>query len=165
MLTVYTSFDVESPAIIQLIPCLAKHGFQNPVHASQSAFNYAFGASFFDWMMENPVTLRCFDLYMSGRRVGKTSWLDYYPIEERLVKGTSPENPIFMVDIGGGQGHDLKSLSDKYGGKGLPGRLILQDSVADTREDSTTIFEFMAHNFFEPQPIIGASLHAAKARN
>ena len=156
-------FDVEIPAIVDLMPCLDKHGFQNPVGASESAFDHAFGASFFDWMKENPATLRWFDMYMAGRRVGKASWLDYYPIEERLVEGTSLENAIFMVDIGGGQGHDLKNLSDKYGNKGLPGRLILQDLVAETREDSTTIFEPMTHNFFEPQPVKGASPHSVKA--
>ena len=163
-MTVNTSFDVELPAIVQLIPCLYKYEFHNPVDASQSAFDYAFGASFFDWMKKNPVSLRCFDSYMAGRRTGKMSWLDYYPIEERLVQGTSLKNSIFMVDIGGGQGHDLKSLADKYGDKGLPGRLILQDLVADTRNDSTTSFESMVHNFFEPQPVKGTTLHAAKVR-
>lgn len=156
-------FDVEIPAIIKLIPCLDKHAFQNPVDASQSAFDYAFGASFFEWMKENPATLRCFELYMAGRRVGKASWLDYYPVEERLVEGTSVENVIFMVDIGGGQGHDLESLSDKYGDKGLPGRLILQDLVAGTREISTTSFESMVHNFFEPQPVKGARVYHLRA--
>lgn len=115
-------------------------------------------------MKENPATLRCFELYMAGRRVGKASWLDYYPVEERLVEGTSVENVIFMVDIGGGQGHDLKSLSDRYGDKGLPGRLILQDLVAGTREISATSFESMVHNFFEPQPVKGASPHTARDR-
>ena len=164
-LTVPTSFDVEIPAIIQLIPCLQKHDFQNPVDASQSAFDYAFGAPFFNMLKEHPMTLHCFDSYMAGRRIGKVSWLDYYPIEERLVQGTSPENPIFMVDMGGGQGHDLKGLGDKYGKDGLPGRLVLQDLVADARENSTTLFESMVHNFFEPQPLKGACLHAAKTRN
>ena len=131
--------------------------FHNPTHASQSAFDYAFGDSFFDWMRENPATLRCFDLYMAGRRVGKASWLDYYPIKERLLEGTDQEKTVFMVDIGGGQGHDLKGLNDKYGNKGLPGRLILQDLVADTRKDSTTVFDSMVHDFFEPQPVTGAS--------
>ena len=112
-------------------------------------------------MKENPVTLQCFDLYMAGRRVGKVSWLDFYPIEERLVEGTSLDNAIFMVDIGGGQGHDLKSLGDRYGEKGLPGRLILQDLVAGI---STTTFEVMVHNFFEAQPVKGASPCAAKGR-
>lgn len=163
MFTTHNSFDVELPAVQKLIPCLSKLEFQNPVDASQSAFDYAFGASFFDWMKANPLTLRCFDLYMAGRRLGKTSWLDYYPIQERLVEGTSRENVIFMVDIGGGQGHDLKNLSDKYGDKSLPGQLILQNLVADARENSTTIFGSMAHNFFEPQPIKGASPHSAKA--
>ena len=94
--------------------------------------------------------------------MGKVSWLDYYPVEERLMQGTRLENPIFMVDMGGGQGHDLKSLGDKYGKDGLPGRLVLQDLVADTRENSTTLFESMVHNFFEPQPLKGACLHAVK---
>ncbi|KAF6237991.1 hypothetical protein HO173_004192 [Letharia columbiana] len=156
-------FDIEIPAIIKLIPCLDKNAFQNPVDASQSAFDYAFGASFFEWMKENPATLRCFELYMAGRRVGKASWLDYYPVEERLVEGTSVENVIFMVDIGGGQGHDLKSLSDRYGDKGLPGRLILQDLVAGTREISATSFESMVHNFFEPQPVKGARVYHLRA--
>lgn len=163
LLTVRTSFDVEIPAILKLIPCLDRHEFQNPVDASQSAFNHTFGASFFDWMKENPMALRCFDSYMAGRRVGKVSWLEYYPIEERLVQGTSLENSIFMVDIGGGQSHDLQSLGDRYGSKGLPGRLILQDLVADTREVNATTFESMVHNFFEPQPVKGSSLHAANA--
>ena len=116
-------------------------------------------------MEANPEILHCFDSYMAGRRVGKVSWLDYYPVEQRLVQGTSLENEIFMVDMGGGQGHDLKSLGDKYGKDGLPGRLVLQDLVADAREDSTTLFESMVHNFFKPQPVKGASLHAAKARS
>lgn len=106
-------------------------------------------------MKENPATLRCFDLYMAGRRVGKASWLDYYPIHERLMEGTKTENAIFMVDIGGGHGHDLKSLRDKYGHEGLPGRLILQDLAAETPNDTSAIFESMHHNFFEPQPIKG----------
>ena len=115
-------------------------------------------------MEKNPETHRCFDTYMAGRRVGKASWLDYYPIEERLVTGTKGENGIFLVDIGGGQGHDLKSLENKFGDKGLPGRLILQDLVADMREQGTATFEHMTHNFFEPQPIRGAFPRVAKTR-
>lgn len=157
LITVCDSFDVEIPAIITLVECLSKNSFQSPTHASQSAFDYAFGASFFDWMKENPATLGCFDLYMAGRRVGKASWLEYYPIHERLIKGTKVENAIFMVDIGGGHGHDLKSLRDRYGHEGLPGRLILQDLAAETTEDTRTIFESMLHNFFEPQPVKGMS--------
>ena len=164
LLIVHSSYDVEIPAIVRLIPCLNEHGFENPIDASHSAFDYTYGTSFFDWMKENPATLRCFDSYMAGRRIGKSSWLDYYPIEERLMKGMSPENENFVVDIGGGQGHDLKGLSDKYGDKGLPGRLILQDLVTDTREDGSAIFESMVHNFFDPQPVKGASHHSTTIR-
>ena len=115
-------------------------------------------------MKENPVMSRCFDTYMAGRRMGKASWLDYYPVEQRLMDGTSLENSVFMVDVGGGLGHDLKSLSNQYGDKGLRGRLILQDLQADTRADTTATFEHMVHNFFEPQPVKGASPHSAFVR-
>lgn len=80
------------------------------------------------------------------------------------MKGTNLDNEVFMVDIGGGQGHDLKGLSDKYVDKGLPGRLILQDLVTDARKDGNAIFESMVHNFFEPQPVKGASDHSTTAR-
>ena len=106
-------------------------------------------------MKDNPAILGSYDLYMAGRRVGKPSWLDFYPIEERLLQGTTLEDGILMVDIGGGQGHELKNLSNKYGDKGLPGRLILQDMVAPNREVSDRAFEYMVHNFFEPQPVKG----------
>ncbi|CAF9933610.1 MAG: hypothetical protein ALECFALPRED_005639 [Alectoria fallacina] len=156
-------FDVEIPAIIKLIECLSKHRFRSPAYASESAFDYTFSASFFDWMKENPMALRCFDLYMAGRRVGKASWLDYYPIHERLIKGTDLKNTVFMVDIGGGHGHDLKSLRDKYGHEGLPGRLILQDLAAEKPKDTTAIFESMHYNFFEPQPVRGARVYHLRA--
>ncbi|CAD6581108.1 MAG: hypothetical protein ASARMPREDX12_000360 [Alectoria sarmentosa] len=156
-------FDVEIPAIIKLIECLSKHRYQSPAYASESAFDYTFGASFFDWMKENPVTLRCFNLYMAGRRVGKASWLDYYPIHDRLIKSTDLKNTFFMVDIGGGHGHDLKSLRDKYGHEGLPGRLILQDIAAEKPKDTTAIFEFMHYNFFESQPLKGARVYHLRA--
>lgn len=165
LLIVHPSFDVEIPAIIELIPCLNKHGFKNPIDASQSAFDYTHGTSFFEWMKANPATLRCFDSYMAGRRVGKASWLDYYPIEERLVKGTSLENETFVVDIGGGHGHDLKGLNDKYSDNGLPGRSILQDLVTVNREDGNAIFGSMVHNFFEPQPVKGASCYSTTAKS
>ncbi|KAM0801134.1 S-adenosyl-L-methionine-dependent methyltransferase [Usnea florida] len=152
-------FDVELPTILNLVPCSRKHEFQSPANTSQSAFDYTFGSSFFDWMKENPAILRSYDLYMAGRRVGKPSWLDFYPIEERLLQGTSLENAILMVDIGGGQGHELKSLSNKYGDKGLPGQLILQDMVAPNREVCDSAFEYMVHNFFEPQPVKGARVY------
>ena len=161
-LTIHTSFDVELPTILNLVPCLSKHEYQSPANTSQSAFDYTFESSFFDWMKENPAILRSYDLYMAGRRVGKPSWLNFYPIEERLLQGTGLESGVFMVDIGGGQGHELKSLSEKYRDKGLPGRLILQDMVAIDREVCDSTFEYMVHNFFEPQPVKGIS-PAAKA--
>lgn len=92
---------------------------------------------------------------MAGRREGKANWLNYYPIEERLIAGTDQENMIFMVAVEGGQHHDLRGLRNEYGNKDLSGRLILQDLMADSWEDSTAAFESMLHNIFGTQPVKG----------
>ena len=62
---------------------------------------------------------------MSVYRAGNPDWWEFYPVEERLAacfdKATSD---VFLVDVGGGRGHDLLSFAN---GIRSPGRLILQD--------------------------------------
>ena len=55
---------------------------------------------------------------MSGYRQGKRSWMDegFYPVNERLSHDAQndDENAVFLVDMGGGLGHDLEELKQKY---------------------------------------------------
>lgn len=54
---------------------------------------------------------------MSTYRAGKPLWLDpgFYPVTKRLIAGlNSDHSDIFLVDVGGGKGHDLLELRDKY---------------------------------------------------
>ena len=82
----------------------------------------------------------------------------FYPVEENLVKGAKTEdNAVFLVDVGGGKGHDLQELYRKY--PMLPGKLVLQDSKGVIEEaqgsglDSKIVL--MEHDFFTAQPVIG----------
>lgn len=97
---------------------------------------------------------------MSAYRAGKPSWLDPgfpYPVQTRLGDGDA--NDVLFVDVGGGLGHDLRELRAKH--PSLPGTLVLQDRAeviaslgADSNSDSC--FQAMAHDFFTPQPVVGA---------
>ena len=84
----------------------------------------------------------------------------FYPIDNNLANDAkNVEGAVFLVDIGGGKGHDLQELHRKY--PKLPGKLVLQDlkSVIDEAKSSGLNQEIvtMEHDFFTPQPIKGNS--------
>ena len=64
---------------------------------------------------------------MSERGAGlRHEWFDLYPVESRLIAGSSQESDaVFLVDVAGGKSHDISSLSSLF--PGLPDRLIIQD--------------------------------------
>ena len=112
-------------------------------------------------MQKRPEVLARFQSHMAGYRTGRASWMDtdFYPVETSLIQGTKArdDDSVFLVDIGGGKGHDLQELLRKH--PTLPGRLVLQD--LDTVIQSTQALGLdkrivpMAHDFFDKQPIIG----------
>lgn len=65
------------------------------------------------------------------------------------------ESP-FLVDIGGGSGHDIESLRGAFEGQ-LPGKLVLQDrpEITDIARVGTGV-ETIAHDFLTEQPVKGA---------
>lgn len=86
---------------------------------------------------------------------------NFYPVEDNLVKGAKTEqNAIFLVDVGGGKGHDLQELYRKH--PKLPGKLVLQDLKGVIEEARASGLEEkiipMEHDFFTKQPIIGKSV-------
>ena len=134
--------------------------YQNTGSITNSPFQYGHDtkSSFFQWMAEHPEHSEHFDNYMSGYRQGKRSWMekDFYPVEARLgedVKDASDD--VFLVDVGGGKGHDLQELKTKH--PNIPGRLVLQDqqSVIEKISQAPAGIELTVHDFFTPQPIKG----------
>jgi hypothetical protein len=81
----------------------------------------------------------------------------FFPVHAVLTTGARVDaESVFLVDVGGGLGHDLVEFSQKH--PSVPGRLILQDKqdvIAQIQGDLGDI-EAMAHNFFTKQPILGA---------
>lgn len=76
--------------------------------------------------------------------------MDFYPIEANLISGADRKHATFCVDVGGGKGHDLETLHDRFRSIG---KLVLQDQ--EKVVGSSTAFESMVHDFFAPQPVRG----------
>lgn len=141
----------------KLVECLDKIEYKNPENVLQCPFDYAFGASLFDWLKAHPSSSHRYNAYMAGRRRGKASWIEHYPIRERLIDGANTGESVFIVDVAGNQGHDLDLLWDTYHKSGIPGRMILQDVVEKREAGSPASYEHMHYDFFTPQPIKGWS--------
>jgi hypothetical protein len=84
-------------------------------------------------------------------------WFETYPVTENLIV-KSPSDTL-LVDIGGGLGHDLIALKDRF--PDLPGKLILQELavVINDVKDLPIGIEAMAHDFFKPQQVKNAKAY------
>ena len=124
------------------------------MHPVISPFQYTFGAEKFEWLVDNRENSDDFNAFMTGRREGTAfgNWLDFYPMSENFIDGAGSEDgAVFCVDVGGGKGHDLVGLSDRF--PNLPGCLVLQD--LEKVVGCSSVFTSMAHDFFQLQPIKG----------
>lgn len=156
------TFDVAGPSFHGIPAYLKKSNYKNPNNIADGPFQYAHNTQnpFFLWLGERPEHSQHFNNYMSGYRQGKHSWMDpgFYPVNERLEGGLSrnDQDSVFLVDVGGGLGHDLEELKAKHAG--ILGSLVLQDQpdvIAQVLNASPGI-ELTVHDFFTPQPVKGA---------
>lgn len=75
-----------------------------------------------------------------------------------ILASNDVETPA-VVDVGGGTGHELVKLIEKY--PNLSGSLIVQDIpvVIDSIKELPSRIEAMKHDFFAPQPVRGAKTY------
>ncbi|PWY64783.1 S-adenosyl-L-methionine-dependent methyltransferase [Aspergillus sclerotioniger CBS 115572] len=152
--------DCFYPTIFAIPKFLQQTNYRNPTNNHHSPFQLGIHTThtFFEALADNPVLSAQFNNHMSIYHKGRTSWMDpgFYPVDQ--LQGDCPlgKEDIFLVDVGGGKGHDLNELCTKW--PTIPGRLILQDLPAVIAEatDLHPSIECMAHDFFTEQPVKGA---------
>lgn len=114
---------------------------------------------FFPYYKQYPEQLSYFQKLMSVPRDGE--WFDVVSFAEEAAN-VSPDRALF-VDIGGSIGHQSKRLKLKY--PKLPGRIIVQD-LPESVNVATPVegVEFMAYDFFTPQPVEGTPILVCTSR-
>lgn len=151
------SFDVLSPNWNNLPAYLAKNKYKNPTDVLDAAFHTAHNTKdhFISFLATKPDFQRSFQTYMSGFDEGRTSWMDFYPVERELAAGARQEqDAIMFVDIGGGMGHEAVALKKRF--PHLPGRYVVQDLPQIVEGQKLELgVESLAHDFFTPQPLKG----------
>lgn len=107
-----------------------------------------------------------FNTFMSGNRVNRKHWIDWFPVEAEILAGTSgTPHGTLLVDVGGGKGHDLERFLAKF--PQCKGRLTLQDlpGVLENVKKLDEGIKLMPHDFFTPQPIKGKRTYNFGARS
>ncbi|KAB8226869.1 S-adenosyl-L-methionine-dependent methyltransferase [Aspergillus alliaceus] len=153
------------PAITRTPEFLQITGYQNPVNPYAGPMQYAFGTdlAIWDWLADHIEALSRFNTYMEGIRGSRPHWVDWFPVQQQVLRGASQEvtQPL-LVDIAGGRGHDIAYFDERF--PGAPGRLILEDlpSVIDDIQNLNSKVERIKHDFFTAQPIKGARVYYLK---
>lgn len=133
-------------------------GYRCPTDSNNGLIQYAIGTDKPTWeyFASQPGVMETFNTFMSGVRGARISWVDWFPIEERLLNGANMEqDSVLMVDIGGGRGHNLEEVKAKF--PKAPGRFLLQDLplvIKDVGKLDDRV-EPMSIDMFDTQPIKG----------
>ncbi|KAJ5585608.1 uncharacterized protein N7459_005408 [Penicillium hispanicum] len=152
-------YDLTIPTLSKLPEYLQAHDYTNPDEYARSPMQWAVGQSQFEWLADHKKQQSLFNSYMASRRQGRPMWFDMYPVERLLSPSAPCQDTVFLVDIGGNQGHDLSRFRQTY--SHLPGRLILQDlpKVVEGASGREAGVEAMGYSFLDPQPVKGARVY------
>jgi len=148
---------VSNPAFQALPDFLKETGYQNQVSTSAVQRGLDTDLGLFPWLKQHPSLLKDFQSLMGVPQEGNgidAIALHYYA-------ATGNKDPVF-VDVGGNTGQQAKHVLAKY--PELAGRLVVQDrDEAIKNGTGTEGIQFMAHDFFTPQPVKGAKYYYLRA--
>ncbi|KAH8698162.1 O-methyltransferase-domain-containing protein, partial [Phaeosphaeriaceae sp. PMI808] len=141
---------------------LAKYEY-HPDVAGEGNYEYVHGIPFLERVRQGGEVGMQFTSFMTVVRAGKSQWFDVYPVEEKLK--VLCDTDVLLVDVGGGNGHDLASFSNIRTKLCLEGRLVLQDVpavLAHVKAEYKDTMEVQAHDFFTSQKVSGARAYFLK---
>ena len=148
--------DLTGPLLLKTPEFLKCIGYVNPADVMNCPFQLSFNtkSSFFEWLHIQPDAAATFNRTMRGYNSQRPNWFQFFPVEQLLIAGTSPDQTI-LVDIGGGHGQDISRFVQRF--PQTADQLVLQDLplVIEGAKPNPGI-KATTHDFFTPQPIKGA---------
>jgi trans-aconitate methyltransferase len=103
---------------------------------------------------------------MQAMQENFTHWMEWFP-KQALFGDGKRSGEIFMVDVGGGYGHDVSVLAATYPDEQI--RMIVQDLSGVLQEGENKLkeagktldprIELAPHDFFQKQPLKGAEIY------
>ncbi|KAI9044121.1 S-adenosyl-L-methionine-dependent methyltransferase [Aspergillus affinis] len=143
---------------IQSAPAYFARGYSCPVDSKDGLVQQAFQTeeTAFERITSSPFLLKDFNLFMGNTMGARKYWVDWYPVQERILDGADPSTAM-IVDVGAGKGHDLVTYQERFPNTG---QLVLEDlkAVTDTLDLGLTI-QKVPYDFFTEQPVLGARVY------
>lgn len=145
------------PTVAKIPEFLRNREYQFIEGATSGPWQYASQSKelLWDWVAKDEDRLDITHSFMEGDRGSRPPWVDWFPVEEKLVSTfTGGEEDIFFVDVAGGRGHDIKAFREKF--PQVKGRFVLED-LKHVIEQSVEGLdaEKIAFDLFQPQPVKG----------
>ncbi|KAI1352909.1 putative O-methyltransferase [Xylaria sp. FL0043] len=130
-------------------------GYRCPTDYRDGLMQYAFQTKLptFELFASMPDVFRDFNTFMGNTMGARHYWVDWFPVENRLLRDATEETPL-LVDVGGGKGHDLLAFHQKFPRQ----KLVLQDlaSVTNSVHGLSPAIDIVEYDFFTEQPVKGA---------
>ncbi|KAF3059903.1 Demethylsterigmatocystin 6-O-methyltransferase [Daldinia childiae] len=159
-------FDLCAPATIEAPNWFKRAGYQLPTDPAKGILQttHGFEEPLFIWFTK-PEAKEAWDnanTFFEADRGSSPSWVSWFPVKEKLLKGYNKDLPV-LVDIGGGRGHDIVEFSERF--PDVEGDLILQDQqlVLDSPvADLPATVKKYPIDFFKEPPVKGARIYYMK---
>lgn len=142
-------------------------GYSNPNDGRDGPFQAAFGCKgegIFNWLTrpENSKQWDAANSFFEGDRGSRASWVTWFPVQDKLIKGSCFDYPL-LVDVAGGRGHDLIEFHDRFPDVGT---LVLQDqqAVLDDADSLPAGIEKRSFDFFKEPPLKGIYICGCRRR-
>lgn len=138
----------------------SKNEYKYPSNPLDTPFTQSTSENgFFEYITQSSERLTVFQQHLAAKSLAWPKYLDDATfVQENLIKGAKTDgDAVFLVDVGGGAGHDLQELAQKH--SDLPGKLVLQDLEGPIGEAKASKLsekiELQEHDFFSEQPVKG----------
>ena len=162
------------PLFGRLPTYLRENQYRPPDDAYRGLFQDGFKTDlhFFDWLDIHKQEHDAFHGMMEASASSNlVAWTQYIPrewFEQRLTPSKLADGGFTLVDVGGGNGHEIQAFLRCF--PHVNGRFILQDlsgvskdeepgTLCKTASRSSRKLERMSHNFFHKQPVRGADIY------
>jgi hypothetical protein len=147
-----------SPAVLKTPEFLSKTNYQIPEDRFAGPMQYTYNtkSTTFEWLAGDVAVHGRFHAFVEHVRDNRPFWVDWYPVQEKILDGYSGEsNDALIVDIGAGSGRDMLAFKKKF--TDATGRIIIQDlpSVFGDVHYHDLGLEKIGYDVFSPQPIKG----------
>ncbi|KNG44545.1 Winged helix-turn-helix DNA-binding domain-containing protein [Stemphylium lycopersici] len=152
-------YDMAGKAAYALPEFLSKTGYKNPEDYNNSAFHLGAHTDlgFWEYLEADEKKLQAFNNGMRSQATVK-DFDSSYPFEAELNASPLGQEDVVLVDVGGGRGHALERIKQRF--PGLKGKLVLQDQAAVIKDavagGLSSEIEAQSASFFEPNPVKNA---------